>query len=69
MFSMTLIMPELMLESLDDEEFADEYDQKRVSDWGQNQAEEYFLSDEVDDVWEDVTRDFFTTLFQDLDRQ
>jgi len=69
MFSMTLIMPELMLESLDDEEFADEYDQKQVSDWGQNQAEEYFLSDEVDDVWEDVTGDFFTTLFQDLDRQ
>jgi hypothetical protein len=64
MYSVISMRQELMQATLDDEEFARELDQK----YAQDQAEVYSLSAEADDVWEDLTGDFFTTLFQELDR-
>jgi len=66
MYSVISITQELMQDALDDEELARELDQKHAQN--QYQAEFSSLSAEVDDVWEDLTGDFFTTLFKDLDR-
>jgi hypothetical protein len=64
MYSVISITQELMQDTLDDEELARDLDQKHAQN--QYQAEFSSLSAEVDDVWEDLTGDFFTTLFNDL---